>query len=70
VTAPAFSWAAFSRDPLPNGWGGWLPAIPFAIWFYLAIEGIANVAERSSVLERRVPEMDRPGGVRCVRNPA
>ena len=32
-------------NPLPNGWLGVLPALPFAIWFYLAIEGIANVAE-------------------------
>lgn len=47
VTAPEFSWTAFSRDPLPNGWAGWLKAIPFAIWFYLAIEGIANVAEEA-----------------------
>lgn len=47
VTAPQFTWAAFSRDPLPNGWAGALPAIPFAIWFYLAIEGIANVAEEA-----------------------
>jgi ethanolamine permease len=47
VAAPHFSWAAFSKDPLPNGWWGVLPAIPFAIWFYLAIEGVANIAEEA-----------------------
>jgi ethanolamine permease len=57
VTAPQFTWAAFSRDPLPNGWAGALPAIPFAIWFYLAIEGIANVAE-----EARDPKRDLTRG--------
>ncbi len=47
ITAPHFSFEAFSRDPLPNGIGGIFAAIPFAIWFYLAIEGIANIAEES-----------------------
>ena len=47
VTAPEFSWETFSTNPLPNGWLGVLPALPFAIWFYLAIEGIANVAEEA-----------------------
>ncbi|MEO8552311.1 MAG: amino acid permease, partial [Kofleriaceae bacterium] len=45
VVLPHFSWARFSSDPLPHGWGGAFAALPFAIWFYLAIEGIANVAE-------------------------
>lgn len=57
ATAPKFTWAAFARDPLPNGWAGVLPAIPFAIWFYLAIEGVANVAE-----EARDPRRDLPRG--------
>lgn len=26
VTIPSFSWAAFSLDPLPNGWSGIFPA--------------------------------------------
>ena len=29
----------------PHGWQGILAAIPFAIWFFLGIEGVANVAE-------------------------
>ncbi len=47
IAAPHFSFEAFSRDPLPKGFGGIFEAIPFAIWFYLAIEGIANIAEES-----------------------
>lgn len=57
LTLPAFSWEAFTREPLPHGWLGVLPAIPFAIWFYLAIEGIANVAE-----EARDPQKDLTKG--------
>ncbi|HUS27511.1 MAG TPA: ethanolamine permease [Kofleriaceae bacterium] len=58
VVLPKFSWAHFSADPLPHGWGkGVLAALPFAIWFYLAIEGIANVAE-----EARNPQRDLPRG--------
>ena len=58
VVLPKFSWASFSADPLPHGWGkGVLAALPFAIWFYLAIEGIANVAE-----DARDPQRDLPRG--------
>jgi ethanolamine permease len=53
VTAPHFRWALFAADPLPAGWGGAFAAIPFAIWFYLAIEGVANAAE-----EARHPQRD------------
>lgn len=47
VTLPHFSFDAFRANALPNGWMGALPAIPYAIWFYLAIEGVANVAEET-----------------------
>ena len=57
VVLPHFSWAKFSTDPLPHGWGGAFAALPFAIWFYLAIEGIANVAE-----EAHNPQRDLPRG--------
>jgi ethanolamine permease len=57
VVLPHFSWAKFSHDALPHGWGGAFAALPFAIWFYLAIEGIANVAE-----EARNPQRDLPIG--------
>jgi ethanolamine permease len=35
------------RNAFPNGWQGILAAIPSAIWFFLAIEGVANVAEEA-----------------------
>ncbi|MBN20898.1 MAG: ethanolamine permease [Bdellovibrionaceae bacterium] len=47
IAAPEFSFEAFQKNPLPNGWWGVFRAIPFAIWFYLAIEGIANIAEET-----------------------
>jgi ethanolamine permease len=57
IALPSFSWEAFTTDPLPNGVGGIIGAIPFAIWFYLAIEGIANAAE-----EAREPQRDLSRG--------
>jgi ethanolamine permease len=54
VTAPAFQWSNFSENPLPNGWWGVLPALPFAIWFYLAIEGVANIAEEAKNPQRDI----------------
>ena len=47
VTAPKFELANFNQNPLPNGWGGVFACLPFAIWFYLAIEGVANAAEEA-----------------------
>jgi ethanolamine permease len=47
LTLPHFQWDNLTRNALPNGWTGVLAAIPFAIWFFLAIEGVANVAEEA-----------------------
>jgi ethanolamine permease len=47
VTAPHFEYSNLTMNALPNGWSGVFAAIPFAIWFFLAIEGIANVAEET-----------------------
>lgn len=47
LTLPHFQWKHISQNPLPNGWAGSFAAIPFALWFFLAIEGIANVAEET-----------------------
>ena len=57
IALPHFSWDKFSADALPHGWSGAFAAIPFAMWFYLAIEGIANVAE-----EAKNPQRDLPRG--------
>ncbi|MEE2677402.1 MAG: ethanolamine permease [Myxococcota bacterium] len=43
---------------LPFGWGGVLAALPFAIWFYLAIEQLPLAAE-----EARAPQRDLPRGL-------
>lgn len=47
VAFPAFEMENLSRNALPNGFVGAFAAIPFAIWFFLAIEGVANVAEEA-----------------------
>ncbi|MCF0061070.1 ethanolamine permease [Dyadobacter chenwenxiniae] len=45
IVAPHFSYKTFVTEPMPFGWPGVFAALPFAIWFYLAIEGVAMVAE-------------------------
>lgn len=47
LTLPHFSAANFYTNPLPNGIEGIFAAIPFAIWFFLGMEGLANVAEET-----------------------
>jgi len=62
VVSPGFSWANFAA----NGWAGSsgfssqaisgvFAAIPFAIWFFLAIEGAAMAAEETRDPKRTVP---------------
>lgn len=45
IVAPHFSLENFVAGALPLEWSGMVRALPFAIWFYLAIEGVAMVAE-------------------------
>jgi len=47
VVLPHAEWSNFSRDGMPHGWTGVLAAVPFAIWFFLGIEGVANLAEEA-----------------------
>lgn len=47
LAAPKFQLANLTHNAFPNGWEGIFAAIPFAIWFFLGIEGIANVAEET-----------------------
>jgi ethanolamine permease len=56
IVAPAFKWENFKQDAMPFGWGGVFAAIPFAIWFYLAIEGVAMVAEEVKDPQRTIPK--------------
>ncbi len=47
LAAPQFDVKNLSINALPHGWVGVWAAIPFAIWFFLGIEGLANAAEES-----------------------
>src|SRR5262245_2742222 len=62
VVAPGFSFAHFAK----GGWAGqnalsgkavpgMFAAIPFAIWFFLAIEGVAMAAEEAKDAKRSIP---------------
>lgn len=54
LTLPHFEWGNLTQNALPNGWTGIFAAIPFAIWFFLAIEGVANVAEEAVNPQRTI----------------
>jgi ethanolamine permease len=62
VVAPGFAWSNFTK----GGWAGadhfslgtlqgMVAAIPFAIWFFLAIEGVAMAAEEVKNPKRSIP---------------
>jgi ethanolamine permease len=55
IVGPAFRWENFKQDAMPFGWSGVFAALPFAIWFYLAIEGVAMVAEEVKDPQRTIP---------------
>jgi len=54
VTLPHFEVANLTKNAFPNGVSGIFASIPFAIWFFLAIEGVANVAEETINPQRNV----------------
>lgn len=54
VTLPEFEVANLQQNAFPNGIPGIFAAIPFAIWFFLAIEGVANVAEETKNPQKNV----------------
>lgn len=45
IAAPHFRLETFLYNPMPFGWKGVFAALPFAIWLYVCLEGIAMVAE-------------------------
>jgi ethanolamine permease len=62
VVAPAFEWSRFAAGGwagapafTPSAIGGMIAAIPFAIWFFLAIEGVAMAAEEVRDPKRTIP---------------
>jgi len=56
IIAPHFNAENFLTNPMPFGWKGIFAALPFAIWFYLAIEGVAMVAEEVKDPARNIPK--------------
>lgn len=54
LTLPHAEWSHLAHNALPNGWMGIFPALPFAIWFFLGIEGVANVAEETIRPQRTI----------------
>lgn len=56
VVAPHFKMENYLADPMPFGWAGVFAALPFAVWFYLAIEGMAMVAEEVKDPKKNIPK--------------
>ena len=54
VTLPHADMTNLQHRAFPNGWQGVFASIPFAIWFFLAIEGVANVAEETVRPQRTI----------------
>lgn len=56
IIGPHIRWELILTQPLlPGGLGGLFAAIPFAIWFYLAIEGVAMSAEETANPQKDIP---------------
>ncbi len=47
LTFPKLQLSHLQQNAFPVGYAGVLAAIPFAIWFFLGIEGVANLAEEA-----------------------
>lgn len=54
IIAPGFDAGNFMQNSMPFGWTGVFAALPFAIWFYVAIEGVAMVAEETKDPKRTI----------------
>lgn len=55
VVGPHFQTSHFLNDPWAGGVSGIFAAIPYAIWFFLAIEGVAMAAEEVKNPKRDIP---------------
>ena len=47
ITIQHFEFEHLKLNAFPFGWSGAFAAVPFAIWFFLGIEGVANLAEEA-----------------------
>lgn len=53
-TLPHFHYQSLTLNAFPNGIAGIFAALPFAIWFFLGIEGVANMAEETINPQRNI----------------
>lgn len=56
IVAPSFRAEHFLHKGLLNGWAGIFAALPFAMWLYVCIEGVAMVAEEVQQPECTIPK--------------
>ena len=56
IVSPHFKMANYLASPMPFGWAGVFAALPFAVWFYLAIEGVALVVEEVKEPKKNIPK--------------
>jgi len=54
ITLPHFKISHLQHNSFPHGWMGVWASIPFAIWFFLGLEGVANVAEEAVNPQRNI----------------
>jgi ethanolamine permease len=56
IVTPHFKLENYLTNPMPFGWAGVFAALPFAVWFYLAIEGVAMVVEEVKEPKKNIPK--------------
>jgi ethanolamine permease len=56
IISPHFKMGNYLNHPMPFGWGGVFAALPYAVWFYLAIEGVAMIAEEVQEPKKNIPK--------------
>jgi ethanolamine permease len=56
IIAPHFKLSNYIADPVPFGWAGIFAGLPFAVWLYLGIEGVAQVAEEVKDPSKNIPK--------------
>jgi ethanolamine permease len=54
ITLPHFKLSNLQQNAFPHGWTGVWASLPFAIWFFLGLEGVANVAEEAINPQRNI----------------
>lgn len=56
IVAPSFKLENFLHNSMPFGWKGVFAALPFAMWLYVCIEGVAMMAEEVKDPAKNVPK--------------